>query len=350
MRAPHKLAVFRATQLGDMLCATPALRALRRGYPRAHITLIGLPWAQHWAPRLRTVDAFEAFPGWPGLPESPPPTPEVTEVFLERQRAREYDLVVQLHGSGQHSNAIVAAFGAAHAAGFVSDGAWLPAQDADRFVPWPEDGSEVQRLLTLTDRLGLPRQGDALDCPVDPMDRMAVADLQPTLPYALLHPGAQWPSRRWPVERFAAVGDALAELGVSVLVTGVTAEAPLAQRVVRAMHHPATNLAGQTSLGVLAALVERAAIVVCNDTGVSHVAAALRTPSVVVASGSDVSRWAPADTERHRVLWQLQPCRPCTHRDCPVTHPQPHPCAKAVDTGTVITTVRDQLRRWRGIV
>jgi ADP-heptose:LPS heptosyltransferase len=345
--SPRSIAVFRALMLGDMLCATPALRALRQGFPQARITLIGLPWARELAQRLPTVDAFEPFPGWPGLPESEPPSPAEADAFIVRQRAQRYDLALQMHGSGEHVNALVASFGAKANGGFAAPGVWSPPADAARFMPWPTGGSEVRRLLALTDRLGLPRLGEALDFPIESTDRQAVPALQPTLPYAILHPGSQWPSRRWPAERFAAVGDALAARGMSVLVTGTSSEADITRRVIELMGHHATDLAGLTTLGTLGALVERAAVIVCNDTGMSHVAAALGTPSVVVSSGSDVVRWAPANGLRHRVLWQDMPCRPCAYRSCPVTTPCRHPCAAAITSDTVILAASAQLELGR---
>jgi ADP-heptose:LPS heptosyltransferase len=101
------------------------------------------------------------------------------------------------------------------------------------------------------------------------------------------------------------------------------------------MRAPAVDLAGRTSLGALGALIDGAGVVVCNDTGVSHVTAALGTPSVVVASGSDVRRWAPLDQSRHRVVWHQVDCRPCTFDECPIGHP----CALAVEAGDVIAAV-----------
>ena len=72
-------------------------------------------------------------------------------------------------------------------------------------------------------------------------------------------------------------------------------------------------------------------MLVCNDTGVSHIAAALGTPSVVVSCGADVARWAPLNRELHTVLWQPMPCRPCSHAQCPYEHG----CATGITAGMV---------------
>ena len=98
------------------------------------------------------------------------------------------------------------------------------------------------------------------------------------------------------------MADALAAWGYTVVLTGTAAENALAQTVVEAMHSPAVNLVGRTSLGALAALLKGASLLVCNDTGVSHLAAALRIKSVVIFSNSDPQRWAPLNRQRHRVI------------------------------------------------
>src|SRR5699024_9059570 len=99
---------------------------------------------------------------------------------------------------------------------------------------------------------------------------------------------------------------------------------------------------GLTDLGMLASMLQRAPLLICNDTGVSHVAAAMRTPSVVIASGSDVNRWAPLDTGLHTVLHADVPCRPCAHDDCPVPG---HPCATRITTDDVLAAAHLQLIR-----
>lgn len=327
-----RIGVFRALVLGDLLCAVPALRALRAAWPRAEITLIGLPWAEALVDRLPSLDGFIAFPGHAGLPERSADE-AAWPGFVDALRARRFDLLLQLHGSGGITNRLVAGWGARRCAGFAEAGAWRP--DPALFAPWPVRGHEIERLLTLTDHLGLPRQGLHLEFPLRHDERAAVAARGPA-PYACLHPGAQLASRRWAPERFAAIGDLLASRGHEVLITGTAGEASIAQAVASAMRAPARVLAGQTTLWTLGALIEQARLLVCNDTGVSHIAAALGTPSVVVSLGAEVSRWAPLDRQRHRVLWEPMPCRPCAHAVCPVGHG----CATGLEVARVADAVR----------
>jgi ADP-heptose:LPS heptosyltransferase len=157
----------------------------------------------------------------------------------------------------------------------------------------------------------------------------------------VLHPGARLASRRWPVERFANVADGLAEQGLRVVITGTSAEYSIAEQVVASMRAPAINLTGATDLGMFAALLSEARLLVCNDTGASHVAAATRTPSIVVCAGSDPERWAPLDAERHHVLAHPVICRPCAHDQCPFDHP----CALAVTADAVMARARILLRK-----
>lgn len=331
----ERIGVFRALMLGDLLCAVPALRALRTAFPSAEITLIGLPWAAGLARRLSCLDHFIEFPGYPGLPETACDHAALPG-FLERVQAQHFDLVLQLHGSGVIVNPLVAAFGAKQTAGFFVAEGWVPPADKPRYVPWPRYGHEIERLLTLTDALGMRRCGTHLEFPVNEDDRAALRTLWPgyqsSRPYICVHPGAQLSSRRWSPQRFAAVADALAVKGYTIVLTGSASEVLLTASVAAAMTEPAVSLAGQTSLGVLGALIEGAARIVCNDTGVSHIAAALGTPSVVISCGADVARWAPLDSRNHRVLWEPMHCRPCSHAVCP----DEHGCAVSISTGQVL--------------
>jgi len=333
-RSIERVVVFRALMLGDMLCAVPALRALRAGLPGAEITVIGLPWMRELAQRLDGIDRFVGFPGHPGLPEAPCDVRELPD-FLAQVQDRRYDLAVQLHGSGAIVNPLVASFGARITAGFHDDASWRPNEHAAWFVPWPREGHEIDRLLALPAALGCPPRGRDLDFPVCEADRRELAQAWPAWRagrYACVHPGSQLPSRRWSIERFAAVADHLAERGLRVVLTGAASERVLVGQVAEAMRHPSIDLSGRTTLWTLGSLVEAAERVVCNDTGISHIASALGTPSVVISSGADVARWAPLDRVRHPVLWAAMPCRPCAHAVCPVEYG----CAERVAAADVI--------------
>lgn len=326
-----KIAVLRALQLGDMLCAMPALRALHAEYPAARITLIGLPWAREFATRFRRyVYDFVEFPGFPGLPERRCDIVAVPR-FFEDARKRGFDLVLQMHGSGEIMNPLAVLIGGRHTAGYYRAGAYCP--DAERYVEWRDDEHEVQRYLRLMGRLGIASQGAALEFPLGAEDWSEWTGIGLERDsYAVVHAGAQLASRRWPPERFARVADALAAEGLQIVLTGSAAEKRLVQKLLQAMRAPALELAGLTSLGGLAALVARARLVIANDTGISHIAAAVKAPSVIVASGSDPKRWAPLDRQLHRVLYHEIGCRPCAHPDCPIGHP----CALGVTAEQVI--------------
>ncbi len=302
---PRRIAVFRALQLGDMLCAVPALCAWRAAYRCAEIVLIGLPWAESFAARFaHLVDGFRAFPGYPGLPEQAANFREVPPFLAAMQRER-FDLAIQLHGNGTITNPLVALFGARATAGFLQPGQYCV--DRARFIPYPDDVHEIRRHLRLLAALNIMPQGEHLEFPVRDRDRYAMRQLLAAhgltgTDYVCLHPGSR-SARRLSVEQFAAVGDALARDGLPVVLTGTAQEAELTRALASGMRQPPVDLAGQTDLGSAAALLEAARLLVCNNTGVSHLAAALRVPSVVfIENTTEVARWAPLDTARHRSI------------------------------------------------
>ncbi|WP_041646625.1 glycosyltransferase family 9 protein [Aromatoleum aromaticum] len=301
---PQTIVVFRALQLGDMLCAVPALRALRAACPHARITLVGLPWAAAFATRYpRHVDDFVAFPGFPGLPEQPPDSAALPG-FLAAMRARRAGLAIQMHGNGTITNPLVAQFGARFNAGFGA-----PGSGDGAFLPYPDDGAEIRRLLALMRFLGAPPVGEQLEFPLTAADHAELAasgvaaGLRPNA-YVCLHAGARAVERRWPPERFAAIGDALHDdCGLPLVLTGSQYETSITAAVTAAMRAPAIDAAAPISAGALAALLGGARLLVCNDTGVAHLAAALKLPCVIVFRASEIARWAPLDRALHRPVW-----------------------------------------------
>jgi ADP-heptose:LPS heptosyltransferase len=302
---PQRIAILRALQLGDLLCLVPALRALRAALPEAQVVLLGLPWARALVARFpHYLDDFLEFPGYPGLPEQSP-APERLGPFLHQVQSRRFDLVLQMHGCGTITNPLAVLCGGRRTAGFYVPGQYCP--DQRNFLPYPAGDPEIWRHLRLLELLGIPPQGDQLEFPVRveddaALDAVAGAQELRGQPYVCIHAGARAAERRWPLERFAALAEALAGRGLRIVLTGSREDRELTHRLVRAMRARALDLAGQTSIGALAALLSGSRLLVCNDTGVSHLAGALRVPSVVVFMRPESQGWPPLERVRHRVV------------------------------------------------
>jgi ADP-heptose:LPS heptosyltransferase len=296
---------LRALHLGDLLCTVPAFRALRAAFPEATITLIGLPWAKTFVERFsRYLDEFIEFPGYPGLPEQEPDYRRLTE-FLAAMRRRRFDWAIQMQGDGSYVNDLVQLFGARTIWGFTQ--AHADSTSTDGWLPYPADCSEIHRHLRLLKHIGVPLQGDQLEFPLSANDHIEfnglsdAARLEPGR-YACIHPGGRGPARRWSTEGFLEVALGLSDRDLRIAITGVREERPLADTLARSVPGEVVNLAGLTTLGSLGVLLSHARLLIANDTGVSHVAAALGTPSVILSVGSDPIRWNPLDRARHRVL------------------------------------------------
>jgi ADP-heptose:LPS heptosyltransferase len=304
-----KIIVFRALQLGDMLCHIPAMRALRQFYPRANITLAGLPWGQSFTERFHQYfDDFIWFPGYPGLPEQAV-DPIVFASFLNQVQNRHFDLALQMQGNGSIVNALVELFGAHYTAGFCLPGDYAP--NPEYFMPYPDEGSEIDRHLRLMEFLGIPSQGSALEFPLTRRDRQDYDDLKLHLlhkEYVCIHPGSRGTWRQWPVSHFAAMADYAVTCGFEAVITGTKDEANIVNEVINHMKQPALNLAGKTSMGAIGFLIQNAYALISNCTGVSHIAAAFKTPSIVISMDGEAERWGPINKEIHRTInWLNQP-------------------------------------------
>jgi len=344
---PRRIAVFRALYLGDLLLAVPALRALREGFPQAEITLIGLPWAASFAHRFRRyVDRFVEFVGYPGISEVPV-NMERIKPFLDAQQAYGYDLVVQMHGSGQTSNAFVLALGGRTTAGYTIGTFSAASRALTWSAPYPTDQPEVLRNLGLAALAGCAHLDPTLEFPLCAEDRAEATALLSGLPRARgpvigFHPGASRPARRWPTAYFAALADELArEVDGAIIFTGGPDEELIVQEVVDKMTTRPLNLAGKTSLGGLAALMSRMDLFISNDTGPAHLANALATPSITIFGPTEPRRWAALDRANHPFIQQSVACSPCTYRDCPIDQR----CLRWISPQVVSAAAQELLKR-----
>jgi ADP-heptose:LPS heptosyltransferase len=310
----EKIAVLRANAIGDFIFSLPALESLHAAYPAAEIVLLGAPWhARFLTGRPGPVDRVVALPPLPELRDLAPgeaPAPETRAPFLSLLREEGFDLALQLHGGGKHSNPFVTELGARVSAG-------LRAPDApplDRWVRYTYYQPEIFRYLEVVALVGVPAATYRPRVMLTDDDRKEAAALVPEdgRRLVVLHPGATDARRRWPARRFAAVGDALAAAGAQVLITGTGAEAELVARVGGAMRRSARPLVDALSLGGLAALYARCAVVVANDTGPVHLAEAVGAPTVGLYWVGNLINGAPVDRGRHRpmVSWTIH-CPEC---------------------------------------
>jgi ADP-heptose:LPS heptosyltransferase len=277
------LLVLRALGLGDACTGVPALRGLRRGFPE-HRLVLAAPWEiGHWLSGMGLVDDVRPTTGLAGI---------------EHGGLRDH-VAVNLHGRGPQSHGVLLATRPARLLAFASQ----PARHQDG-PQWQDDEHEVDRWCRLVRWAGgeCSRADLRLDRPPPLADPALVGAV-------VLHPGAASPARRWPAERWARVGAALADAGHLVLVTGGRSEIGLCAAVARvarsAGRRDVRSTAGTLTLPELAALVAHAGVVVSGDTGVPHLATAFGTPSVVLFGPTPPRWWGPAvDVERHRVLWR----------------------------------------------
>ncbi len=273
---PRVLAL-RALGLGDFLTGVPAYRALREAFPEHILTLAAPLVLADLVSLTDGVDTVLPAYGLASLDWSGPPP----------------DVAVNLHGRGPQSHRLLQALRPARTV------AYLAPEVPELVGPaWRADEHEVHRWCRLLESCGIS---------ADPT-RLALRRPHRPSPAAgavVVHPGAAAGSRRWPADRYAAVAAELHRQGHRVVVTGSADEVRLCGCVAeRAGLGAAAVLAGSLPLGELAALVADAALVVCGDTGVAHLATAYATPSVVMFGPVSPARWGPPPgRDQHVVLW-----------------------------------------------
>lgn len=311
---------MRASRIGDFLCTTPAFRALRAALPEAEISLITLPMLRDLALRSQRVDRYIPFPGFPGIAEQLF-APRHTTRFFERMQAERFDLAIQLQGSGVNANPFTLLLGARATAGFVRAGDSPGKLDAA--LPYPQRMHEARRNLALVEFLGIPPQGEETEFPLWPKDHAAAERMlaHAQRPLIALHPDASDATRRWPLDRFAAVAVELQRRwgGTLVLLGGDDtrdAAAYVLRKSLKLGLGSHLDLSGATSLTVLGAVIQRVALLVTNDSGPAHIAYALGVPSITIFGGVNLAAYSPPHSGPHRAVVHDVPCRPSGPTPC----------------------------------
>jgi lipopolysaccharide heptosyltransferase I len=291
----RRIALIKPSALGDVLHALPVLGALRVKFPDAHIAWVVNRTYQPLIEGHRSLSETVPFDrgalkgGWRKAARS--------SLSLARElRKRRFDLVIDLQGLAR-SGLMTLATGAKRRVGMSTarEGAHLAYTDVID-VPDPATSHAVDRYWRVAEALGVGDLPKRFDVPVLPESRgWAQAQLKDApRPWLAFGVGARWLTKRWPPDHFAALARRAQDaFGGTAFFVGTPDEAPLARQVIGQLRGPARDFVGTTTLQQLAGLLEAADVMISNDTGPLHLAAALGRPCVAPYTCTQVRRHGP---------------------------------------------------------
>jgi heptosyltransferase-2 len=338
---PASLLVRATNWLGDAVMTTPALAAVREGFPDARIVLLARPLVAELFRHHPDVDEVMVYE-LPGRHEG-----ALGRLRLGGElRRRRFDGALLLQNA--FDAALIAFLGRIpERAGYPTDGRRILLTLPVPLTPGILERHEVEYYLCLLDGLGIPRPVPAvLKLAVTEKEREAMAERLASLgidrgaPIVAINPGATYGSaKRWYPERFAAVADSLAEeWGARVVVLGSAAEAPLAGEIEAAARRGVANMAGKTTVREMMAFLSLSSFLVTNDSGPMHIGAALGVPLVAIFGPTDWRRTSPW-TPLAKVVRVEIDCSPCMRRVCD----RGHECMLGVTPEMVVDAVRQLL-------
>ena len=303
-----RLVIRAPNWIGDVVLSLPALRDVRRNFPEARIEVLARGSVKDLYAAVAEIDAVREARGFR----------ETVETLRDS-----FDAALLLTNSFRSALEVFTAR-IPERWGYASDGRG-PLLTRRARVPLGVRGkSEVYYYRAMLAGIGL-RTSDALDASLRPLPEWAERGRallgDDGARWVGLTPGAFFGSaKRWIPERYAAVGEMLSRRsGVRVAILGGAAERPLAQAIAEGMSTRARVLCGETSLPDLVGVLSRLSLLVTNDSGPMHLAAATGVPLVAVFGPTDWRETA-AWTERQRLLREPVACSPCKLRECPIDH------------------------------
>jgi len=364
----RRILVVRLDALGDVLMTTPAFRALAQSGPDVHLTLLTSPAGAAVAgllPEIERVEIHEV--PWMKQPTTMARTTAdagatarttadaaAARRLVERLRAGRYDAAVIFTVHSQSALPVALACLLAEIPLRLAHSRENPYALLTDWVPDPETEApirhETRRQLDLVATIGATVEDQHLSVRVPPdaarwiRALLWTVGIEPGTRWAVIAPGASAPSRRYPADGFATIARALvADHGWRILITGTAEERPLAHAVAGDLGPSAVVLAGSLSVAELAALVAVAPVVIANNSGTTHLAAAVGTP-VVEAYALTNLQHAPWGVPS-RVLAHDVPCKGCRKSVCPLGH---HACLTRLDPADLVAAALDVMGEGEG--
>jgi heptosyltransferase-2 len=335
--------------VGDVVMALPALSEMRRIFSASHITIAGKPWV---------LGLFEG----EKLADDIIPLDNYTDKFSKtvgplreagRVRRGHFDLAVLLTNS--FGTALAARLGGAKKiAGYPTDARRLLVNHVIPFEPQYKTLHQTRYYLNIAAHIETEITGKTSVNFARAKPHLVVSEsekqqarsklerfgISGKAPIIVLNPGAtNSAAKRWPAERFAAAADRLTEqAGFQTIIVGAPGDKPVADQVAQYMGTRPFVLAGKTSIVELKAILACASLVISNDTGTSHVSAALGIPTVVVFGPTEHVSTRPL-SDRAMVVRHDVECSPCMLRECPIDHR----CMTRVEVDDVYTAAQNLL-------
>lgn len=307
-RALERIVVRAPNWIGDVVLSLGAVRDLRRNFPTARIEVLARAWVADLYRAVPEIDAVRIATG--------------LRADAEALRGH-FDAAVVLPNSfGSALPAWMAGIGERW--GYSTDGRRPLLTRAPRVPPQVRGRSQVYYYRAMLAGAGLRVSATpdvSLRCPPEwsaAADRLLAGAVD--TPWVGINPGAFYgTAKRWLPERFAAVGDTLARDGVQIALVGGPAERPVGEAIAAQMTAPARVLCGETTLPELVGVLSRLRLLVTNDSGPMHLAAALGVPVVAVFGPTDWRETHPVG-DGHRLVREPVHCSPCGLRECPIDH------------------------------
>ncbi len=338
---------IRLDTMGDVLMTTPALRAIKNAQAQRRLTLLTSSVGAAIARLIPEVDRVLSYAAPWMKATAPRSSSEPDLAFIEQLRREHFDAAVIFTTFSQSPlpTALMC-----YLANIPLRLAYCHENPYQLLTHWikdeePQSGvkHEVRRQLDLVQTIGCftPDERLSLQVPKHARERikwrLAQLSIDLRRPWVVIHPGAFAPSRRYPPLNFALVARELIKTqGWQVIFTGLESERRLVRNIQTLLHAPSHSLVGELNLAELAALIELAPLLIVNNTGPAHIAAAVGTPLVDLYALTN-----PQHTPWHvrsRVLSHPVPCQNCFKSICPEGH---HNCLRLVSPAEVVAAAID---------
>ena len=314
----RRILIVAPSWVGDAVLAQPLFKRLHERHRELALEVLAPPWTRALFARMPEISASIDSPFGHG------------ELALKRRyalgrslAARRYDQAIVLPNS--YKSALIPCFaGIPLRTGFVGEARWGLLNDARR-LDKKELPLMVERFALLAEAAGdaLKRPLAAAQLKVDDAQRAATLarlGLNPRRPVAALCPGAEYgPAKRWPAAYFAELAQRLTASGYDVWLVGSGQDAEIGDEIAHASGNACVNLCGKSTLAEAIDLLSCAALIVSNDSGLMHIAAALDKPLTAIY-GSSSPAFTPPRSARARIVKLDLPCSPCFERVCPLGH------------------------------